>query len=141
MIYRITPHEAFSRSVAEAKKTYYRKNAAGFERLLAVVEQFLGDLEKKGPHCPASEMEPFPHGAAAPGWTLHKCYFKVPGLDGAAAQGRIIFAINKHSSSACPLLLYTHAEYTKRPAEKYLTRLLKQAMDALTASQKLSDDA
>lgn len=70
--------------------------------------------------------EPWPKGTHVEGWELWKATFDMPGLHGQARHGRMIYLFNVHDRLAIPILVYTHAEFAKRPPEKDLKRLLKE---------------
>ncbi len=141
MSYRIQPSDKFSRSVSDAKKAYYKKNTAKFVAFLQVVADFLKDLEENGAHCSGAQPERFPNAASIPGWDLSKFYFKMPALKGAAGEGRIIFVVNKTMLVGYPLIFYTHAEYTKRPPDKDLTKLVNAALADAIAKSKPNESA
>lgn len=52
----------------------------------------------------------------------------MPGLSGAARQGRIMWLICDASKTVSLIWIYTHSEFEKRPADKDLKKVLEDAI-------------
>lgn len=119
-----------------AKKAYYKKNQRAYEKFFELIGEFLAAVEANGAKIVDAEMEPWPHATADPDWVLSKYYFDMPELRGEAGCGRIIFATNEKMKLAYPVMFYTHKEYSKRPPDKDLGSLIRQAMEDARAQQR-----
>jgi hypothetical protein len=134
----LTPN--FRSWVTRLKKAHYRKRLreqAAFDGILAsYYDQF-----EKAPHSvPSAWPEGWPNTAHDGRFKFYKADFKMPGLSGAAGQGRIMWLVCDETTTVHVIWVYTHAEFGKRPPDKDLRRALKEATDeAVQAVSELAE--
>ena len=106
-------------------KNHYRRDIKSREKFIALVENYLEKDLKDNPcsDC-VSDPEPFPGNTAEQGFEFRKKrWARLPGLQGAARFGRLLFIVHKSKKIVCPLWIYTHAEFQEpksRPPDKEL---------------------
>lgn len=128
--YQTKPLNNFTTSYAKLVKKHYRKkrkDREGFEKL---IEGFLR-IMRSSPEPPAhlGHSEPWPHGAAEEGFDLRKLHFDMPGIRGAAGEGRLMYLIAEEERVVYLVWIYTHDEFEKRPPEREIRRLLQGIID------------
>ena len=119
--------DEFDKSLKNLLKSYYRRNEKGKRKFQELLMELLGQLQKtEFPLSPywKGKPEPSPSGSIFPGQTLAKLYMKLPGLDGAAREGRIIYLIDRNRREIKLLYIYTHKDFVKRPSDKLIRKLL-----------------
>ncbi|TFI51854.1 hypothetical protein BLD44_024020 [Mastigocladus laminosus UU774] len=75
-----------------------------------------------------SRNEPLPGKIRLPqGWTFHKLELKVS--KGASGQVRLMYLINTTTFTIKLVWIYSHEQFTKRPADKELKSVIKEILD------------
>lgn len=128
--YQTRPLSNFETSYKKLVKKHYRKNRQAGEAFAKLVEGFLR-LLRSAPRPPEAfgHLEPWPGRAAREGFELWKLDFDMPGLRGAAGEGRLIYLVEEKERTVHIVWIYTHGEFEKRPPEKELGRLLREVTD------------
>jgi hypothetical protein len=116
---RLRRTETFERSLQQLIRSHYKKNKGGLKDFLELLTKKLGALAVGSPLSNTS-LEPWPAQTFAEGWQLWKHYFSMPGLSGAAGEGRLIFLMRSDKSSVLPLWVYTHKDFSGRPPDSEL---------------------
>lgn len=128
---RIRATHKFKQDVDDLRKGHYKKNKrdgdAFADRVASILQALTID-----PRPPHSRPEPWPTGMADPAWEFRKIEFKMPGLKGASGQGRLMYLAN--DKEIIPVWVYTHEEYSQRPAPDDLRELLKSLLSEATSS-------
>ena len=125
-IYQIKRSTKFETSYSSLVKTHYRKNRQGIKDFEGNFKKYLKTL-REDPYRD-SDREPFPANTYHSGFELRKKRWKrLPGLDGTARLGRLIFMIHESSKTVYLLWIYTHAEFEKRPPASELSGEVKYA--------------
>lgn len=78
-----------------------------------------------------SSPEPWPPKAAEDGQEFRKIYFRMPRLQGAAREGRLMYLVHHAERTVVLLWVYTHAEYEKRPPAQDLATLIRETRDSI----------
>ena len=100
-----------------AKSKAYSKGFAS--DISKVLEDLLDE-----PYPISSRDEPLPGGTSIPyGWTLHKLEIRIG--KGASGQVRLIYLVSETERIIRPLWLYSHEQFTKRPPDKDLGRVIR----------------
>ena len=76
---------------------------------------------------PGANLEPFSSKHLPQGYRLAKYYFRVPGLSGAAREGRLLYLIDDTTQSVILLTVYSHKNYEKRPPDSLIKDLIGEA--------------
>lgn len=110
-------------------KKHYRKNHQARQQFEDLLEGFLEQM-RSSPRVPdtVGHPEPWPRGVAQEGFELWKMHFAMPGIRGAAGEGRLVYLISEENRAVYLVWIYTHDEFSKRPPEKEMGRLLKSVM-------------
>ncbi len=129
-VYQTKPLSNFETSYRKLVKKHYRKNHQAREEFIDLVGGFLR-LMRSSPRLPhaVGHLEPWPPGTAEKGFELWKMHFDMPGIKGAAGEGRLVYLIAEEERIVYPIWIYTHDEFDKRPPEREMGRLLKSAMN------------
>ncbi len=128
--YQVRLLESFDRTYKQLIKKHYsvdEQSREEFENLLGKIVAVLGKTPKIQP--PLGRMEPWPKKTHEQGWLFWKLFFDMPGLKGAVGQGRIMYLIHEESKTVQLFWIYTHAEYTTRPPDEDIKKLLKQILN------------
>ena len=132
MNYRIKPSKKFETALLALLKTHYRKNKRGAEACKLCIRDLLSLLLRGDIQSANSREEPWPSNTRMkfPQGSLWKMRFNLPELRGAASKARLIYLLyprDDENTDIHLLMLYTHAEYAKRPSDA----VLKAALDTL----------
>jgi hypothetical protein len=104
-------------------KQFYRKSSRQVDALEAKLE---GVYDYLAMHADANSNAfanyGWPAGMFLPGLTLRRYRFALPGLNGAAGQGRLMYVLDGQSGTATAIWLYNHAQYAKRPPDDEIRR-------------------
>lgn len=126
--YQIRRLKKFERTYELLIKSHYRRDKKSRGEFENLINSFIEELENS--ECPEElgEKEPFPNKTAQDDLDLRKKRWKkLPGLQGAARYGRLIFVVNKNLKIVYLVWIYTHAEYQEpksRPPDKELMQEL-----------------
>ncbi|MEG4282502.1 hypothetical protein QUB68_05190 [Microcoleus sp. A006_D1] len=134
----------FERSQEELSRVRYRKNPAGLVKFLELIQKLIRILSvAPRPRPPLGHFEQWPKGSSREGWELWKLEFKMPQLQGASGQGRLIYLLDITKQEVVLVWIYTHAEFEKRPPDSSLKRLLRKIIEddeVLEESNYLADN-
>jgi hypothetical protein len=105
-------------------KKHYRRDARAKEQFEQLVEDLVKEAESNPCLDCVSDPEPFPAGTAQQGFEFRKKRWRrLPGLQGAARFGRLLFVVHHPKKIVFLVWIYTHAEYQEpksRPPDKEL---------------------
>lgn len=123
--FQIARSDRFERSLEQLLRNHYRKdrkNRESFQEALSkIVEELSLGVTPRG-----ARPEPWPHGSHDPDLQFMKLRFDLPGLRGAAGQGRLMYLVSPEEQVVVLLWIYTHAEFGGRPPDKDLAQLLAE---------------
>ncbi|MBK4730260.1 hypothetical protein JJD41_10355 [Oxynema sp. CENA135] len=126
-LFQIVFSSNFEASLKKLLKKHYRKNNVGRENLINIIENIIRQLSiAPRVRPPIGHLEPFPKGMSVEGYELWKLEFKMPQLQGASREGRLIYLLNTQAQKVVVVWIYTHAEFEKRPDNSNLKILLKE---------------
>jgi mRNA-degrading endonuclease YafQ of YafQ-DinJ toxin-antitoxin module len=115
----------FQRSFKKLIKSY--KSKIQQQEFIEVVSSYLEQLIVD-PYLPQSRDEPLSGGMKVPElWTFHKLAFTTS--KGASGQIRLIYLVNENQKIIKPLWIYNHEQFKKRPPDKDIKDVLKEAFD------------
>ena len=123
-------------------KKHYRRDAKAREKFEYLVEDFVKEVENSPCSDCVSDPEPFPASTAEQGFEFRKKRWRrLPGLQGAARFGRLLFVVYHPKKIVYLVWIYTHAEYQEpksRPPDKDLeveVNLVKQEIKSKTEGE------
>ena len=126
--YEVIRTTRFNTSYEQLLKTHYRKDKkkrAEFENL---VLGFLEELQQN-PRPEGTNLEPCPNNVAEEGFEFRKKRWKsLPGLNGSARFGRLLYVISTFQNRIYAFWIYTHKEFSEpkgRPPEKELANEIR----------------
>jgi mRNA-degrading endonuclease RelE of RelBE toxin-antitoxin system len=123
MPYHVKLTAKFRSSYKQLSKKHYRKNPAAQKQFDAQVASFTRRVAED-PAC--AKREDFPAKTYIEGCELRKQrWSSLPGLNGGAQKGRLIYLVDHPNKTIYLLWIYTHAEYEKRPPDKELVKVIK----------------
>lgn len=114
--YSIERSTSYDKHLITLLKKHYKRD----QKALGDFQGLLRELETSLEHDPLNvgDKEPWPRGAHQEGWELRKVRFKMPGLNGAAREGRYIYLVDRERRAVRPVIPYTHKQYPGRPELK-----------------------
>ncbi|MEC4984700.1 MAG: hypothetical protein SAJ37_15890 [Oscillatoria sp. PMC 1068.18] len=128
--YQIKPVHKFERSYKELLKRHYKKSKKAQQLFQSKINQIVKDLSDD-PFLLNSKSEPIPGKLnKLEEWEFRKYYFKMPNLQGASGQGRLIYLVNKNERMILLVWIYTHEEFAKRPPDNILKQILQDTLDS-----------
>ncbi|MDL5048348.1 hypothetical protein QQ054_20270 [Oscillatoria amoena NRMC-F 0135] len=102
-------------------KKHYRKNTQAKQELEELIDNYLLQLEVNPCSSTVSDDEGFPKGTAESDFEFRKKRWRrLPGLQGAARYGRLLFVVCHPKKIVYLVWIYTHAEFELRPPDKEL---------------------
>ncbi|MBE9118382.1 type II toxin-antitoxin system mRNA interferase toxin, RelE/StbE family [Lusitaniella coriacea LEGE 07157] len=118
--FSIKESENFKRSFKKLAKVHRNK-------LVEVIGEILENLiEDQYPR--NSRQEPLPGHINLPeGWTFHKLEIRIS--KGASGQIRLMYLVNEATSIIRLVWIYSHEQFSKRPADKDLKNVIKRTLD------------
>ena len=115
----------FERSFRKLAKSY--KSKLQQQEFVEVVSNYLEQLIID-PYPPQSRDEPLSGGMKIPElWTFHKLAFTTS--KGASGKVRLIYLVNDSERVIKPLWIYNHEQFKKRPPDKDIKDVLKEAFE------------
>ena len=115
----------FERSFRKLVKSY--KSKLQQQEFIEVVSNYLEQLIVD-PYPPQSRDEPLSGGMKIPElWTFHKLAFTTS--KGASGKVRLIYLVNESERVIKPLWIYNHEQFKKRPPDKDIKDVLKEAFE------------
>lgn len=118
--FSVKPSDNFNRSFKKLGKTY---GATFTDKVEEVLEELIDES-----YPTISRNEPLPSNLKLPeGWTFHKIAFKHS--KGASGQIRLMYLVNGSSLQIKLLWIYTHEQFTGRPADKNLKSTIREILD------------
>ncbi len=118
--FSIEASDNFKRSFKKLVKRY----GTDFSELIAEVLE--GLIEEQYPN--NSRKEPLPGKIQLPEeWTFHKLELRIS--KGASGQIRLIYLVNATACTIKLVWIYSHEQFTKRPADADLKNVIKQIID------------
>lgn len=106
-------------------KTHYKKNKSKKNKLISFIkllEEFYDELEENPCDDKVARKEPLSEKIVNKEFELRKKRWRnLPGLDGSAAYGRLIYLVDLKAKLVHLLFIYTHKEYSSpnsRPSNK-----------------------
>lgn len=118
--FSIEESDNFKRSFKKLRKVH---GDAFIEFIVNVLEDLLIDQFP-----PNSRQEPLPSKINLPeGWTFHKLEFRFS--QGASGQIRLMYLVNSTICIIKPVWIYSHEQFTKRPADADLKSVIKEILD------------
>ncbi len=136
--YRLGKHNNYTKSYLSLHKKHYSKNNRGQKKLDSIINKLI-ELLSINPRPPVPiarrvipeikklEREPYP-AKVSKHLELWKLYFKMPDLKKGASHGRIMFLINEQEKTVVLFWIYTHSEYSGRPSEKELRKIINTVL-------------
>ena len=122
--YKIRRLGKFEDTYRALVKRHYRRDAKAKEKFEYLVEEFVKEAENNPCSNCVSDPEPFPGSTAEQGFEFRKKRWRrLPGLQGAARFGRLLFVVYHPKKIVYLVWIYTHAEYQEsksRPPDKEL---------------------
>jgi len=94
-------------------KTHYRKNAKKRGEFEELLKDLFKDLEVAPCSLEVSDPQTFPSNTAEQDFEFRKIRFRMPGLQGAARYGRLLFVVCHSKKIVYLVWLYTHVEFPK----------------------------
>jgi mRNA-degrading endonuclease RelE of RelBE toxin-antitoxin system len=120
ILFSIEESEKFKRSLKKLKKFH---GNTFVERVLNILEDLMED-----PYPLNSRQEPLPGKMnLQPGWTFHKLDFSFS--KGASGQIRLMYLVNAEIYVITPMWIYSHEQFTKRPADADLMSVIKEILE------------
>jgi hypothetical protein len=143
--YQIRNLRKFEITYKNLIKTHYRKNKQDRALFEEMFLNYLDNLENDPLSEDTCPGEQFPNGTAEEGYYLRKKRWRnLPGLEGGARFGRLIFLVCKLQRVVYLLWIYTHADHSdqkSRPPDKELAALISEAKEkAVTELQEPQTD-
>lgn len=137
--YKVILQPNFEKSLDKVRKSYYKKNQKEFEKLLEILEgiyDIFSSIPRNKPPLARQmessisklEAEGWPKKSVRDGCEFWKLYFRLPGLSGAAQQGRIMYIINEKDKEVGIFWIYNHSQYEKRPPDAEISRVLNDVL-------------
>ena len=84
----------FESTQEEVSRNRYRKNPAGLVKFIELIQKLIRSLSvDPRPRPPLGHLEQWPKGSSREGWELWKLEFKMPQLQGASGQERLIYLL------------------------------------------------
>ena len=115
----------FERSFRKLVKSY--KSKLQQQEFVEVVSNYLEQLIID-PYPSQSRDEPLSGGMKIPElWTFHKLAFTTN--KGASGKVRLIYLVNESERVIKPLWIYNHEQFKKRPPDKDIKDVLKEAFE------------
>ncbi|MFN6562684.1 MAG: hypothetical protein RMY28_023205 [Nostoc sp. ChiSLP01] len=141
--YQIRKLARYERTYEALLKKHYRKDAKSRKEFEQVIEDLLEELRINPCSNEISELEPFPAKTADPTIEFRKKRWRrLPGLQGAARFGRLIFVVCEQKKLVYLVWIYTHAEYSEpnsRPPDQELKaeiNYVKQVIVSVEADEE-----
>ena len=113
--YQIVQLIRFEDSYRKLIKNHYKRDTKSRELFQSQINGFISKMLENPSSTDLSDDENFPKGAFVRGYNFRKIRFRMPGLDGSASLGRLMYVIFEEKKLIFPLWVYTHAEFPKRP--------------------------
>ncbi|MBD2443257.1 hypothetical protein H6G25_08620 [Dolichospermum sp. FACHB-1091] len=118
MPFSIEESENFKRSFKKLRKVH---GDAFVELIVEVLEDLIT-------YPPNSRQEPLPGKIDLPeGWTFHKLELRF--AKGASGQIRLMYLVNSEMFVITPVWIYSHEQFTKRPADADLKSVIREILD------------
>ena len=118
--FSIEEYENFKRSFKKLRKVH---GDAFIEFIVEVLEDLIVDQ-----YPPNSRQEPLPGKIDLPeGWTFHKLELRF--AKGASGQIRLMYLVNSEICVIKPVWIYSHEQFTKRPADVDLKSVIKEILE------------
>ncbi len=125
--YSIVPTTNFKRWLKKLTKKHYK--GKGEKQSF---EQFIGQLVKElstNPRHPNAPFEPLPDKVELPEFLeFRKFRFKMPGLQGASREGRLMYLVDPTQRKIVLVWIYTHDEFEGRPDSDRLSTELRDTI-------------
>lgn len=115
--------ENFERTLKVLLRSHYRKDRGAERDFLSLLEKKLTALVA-GSQLPHTRPEGWPASSFVEDWQLWKHYFPMPGLSGAAGEGRLIYLLHAKNNALVLLWIYTHKDFEKRPPDEALRAVI-----------------
>jgi hypothetical protein len=130
--FQVYPSDHFRATYEQTLRTHYSVNAIArnkFEDLIATFWQTLQIAPRK---VAGASPEPWPPGkqTSRQGFDFYKFRFSMPELRGAAKLGRIMYLVHNRSATVRLVWIYTHDEFSGRPADADLKPALLACKEA-----------
>ncbi len=117
----------FERSLTDLIKSHY-KAGKQLEAFYNQVTGFFSAIETAPHHVKGAKAESWPANAYHIDFRLYKLYFNLPGLTGAAREGRLMYLVCDKTRTVDLLWIYTHKQFAKRPPDGDLKPILAEAV-------------
>ncbi len=139
--YQLKNLRKFETTYKDLLKNHYRKSRQDKILFEEMFLSYLDNLEKYPCSKEVSDEEKFPNGTAEQGYFLRKKrWTNLPGLQGRARLGRLIFLVCDPIKVVYLIWIYTHADQSDqklRPSDKELRALILEAKnEALSELQE-----
>ena len=126
----------FQRSFKKIVKSY--KSKLQQQEFVEVVSNYLEQLIVD-PYPAQARDEPLSGGMKIPKfWTFHKLAFTTS--KGASGQIRLIYLVNEGDRIIKPLWIYNHEQFKKRPPDKDIKDVLKEAFEERDSDDLVEDE-
>ena len=135
-LYRVNLQPHYDKTYEKLVKAHYKRKPKDKEKLaelLGNIYDVLAFAPRNQPPIAREvttdiqklEREPLPANIQQDNWEFWKLYFYAPGLEKAARLGRIMYLVNETHKVVQPFWIYTHAEYSKRPSDTEIARVIR----------------
>jgi hypothetical protein len=136
-IYQIKILDRYERAYEKILKKHYKRKNKEKEQFEELIQEYIEKL-KNNP-IEDSDLEPFPKGSAHPDLEFRKKRWRrLPGLEGAARYGRLLFLISHTQKIVYLVWIYTHVEFQEpnsRPPDKELTLEIRNVKEKITTDR------
>lgn len=134
--YQVKRSQSFERTYDALIKKHYHKNRQALDKFKKLIEEYENDVAKSPCSPEVSNPEPYPHGTSEDGYELRKKrWTRLPGLDGSARFGRLIFLVYHPKKIIYFIWIYTHAQYSEpnsRPPDPELKNKIDSAKEEIS---------
>lgn len=136
--YQIVHWPTFEQTYKKLVKKHYGRNKF-LEQFRKLVDEYLDRLSIE-PCSSDFQLEPWPDNCFVEDCQLRKIRWKkLPGLKSAARFGRLIYLIHHPTKTVYLLWIYTHAEYSKRPENSELRKVINAVKEEIEKSDNNSE--
>jgi hypothetical protein len=136
----VYPGDKFRVTYRAVLKTHYSLDPIARDKFEELVGSFWQNLQIRPRKIVGASPEPWPPGkqTSRQGFDFYKFRFSMPGLIKSAKLGRIMYLVHDRSATVRLVWIYTHDEFSNRPADADLKPALLACKDAAIEEIKAS---
>ncbi len=138
-VYQIKHWKKFETTYTKLIKNHYKKDSKSRDLFQKQIGFLISQISLSPYLISLADDEGFPKGSYREGYSFKKIRFRMPGLRGSAALGRLMYLVSDVDCTVFLFWIYTHAEYPKRPPDIELGQELVSIM-AYTQDQVEGDN-